>query len=423
MFKYSLIKIFTLFSLLTFILTGVVLSYFISEHIRNQQYNNLKEESILFAEGIAGINLNGTLSSAQKKDIEKNLENNLAVYKPHSIILLNREKETILANGILVQGLSDENYDNVNKIFVLKKAYIISEPYELNSKGSPEDRELVFDIYIPVKNKNQISGVLLLQIPDEVINSHIKMLIRTIILTLSGGLLILYILLLNILYRASKTLIFQNIELGKQKIEIEESYKKLNDSYKTTISVLSNAVDARDPYTAGHSERVTQISLLLGQAINLSEAEIQDLEYAALFHDIGKIGIPDYILLKNGSLTDEEFGVIKKHPDIGVNILKTVDFIKDALPIIRHHHEKYGAKGYPDSINGKEIPLGSRIIALADSYDAMTTDRPYRKGFSHEIALEEIIQNKGIQFDDELVDIFVQIEQNIKYKVLNNWED
>lgn len=414
MFKYSLIKTFTLFSLLTFILTGTVLSYFISEHIRNDQYNNLKEQSMLTAESIVGIS--GILSSTQKKDIKNIIENNLAIYKPRSIILFNNDKEAIFYDGILEQDLTDKNYDNANKIFKLKESFVISDLYEANSKGNAEEMELMFDIYVPVKNENEISGVLLLQIPAEVINSHIKMLIRTIILSLSGGLLILYILLLNILYRASKNLIIQNVELGKQKLELEESYKKLNDSYITTVSVLSNAVDARDPYTAGHSERVTKISLLLCKKLNLSETEIRDLEYAALFHDIGKIGIPDHILLKNDGLTDEEFRIIQKHPDIGVNILKTVDFIKNALPTIRHHHEKYGAKGYPDSINGKEIPLGSRIIALADAYDAMTTDRPYRKGFSHEMAIEEIIKNKGIQFDGELVDIFMQIEQNIKYK-------
>lgn len=413
MFKYSLIKTFTLFSLLTFILTGAVLSYFISEHIKSNQYDNLKEAAMLSTESIAQIGLDNSLSDAQKKDIEDNLKNNLATFKPQSIVLLDNKDSIVISDGLRDQNLTDENYDNAREISSLKGSFIISEPYKIKKSGAKEE-ELVFDIYVPVKNREEITGVLLLQIPDAVISSHAKMLIRTIVLTLSGGLLILYILLINILYRASKTLVAQNSELEKQKIELEESYKKLDDSYKATVSLLSNAVDARDPYTAGHSERVTKISLLLGETLNLSKSQLQNLEYAALFHDIGKIGIPDYILLKNGKLTDEEYGIIQQHPCIGVNILNSVNFLKDALPIIKHHHEKFGAKGYPDNLNGQEIPLGSRIIAIADAYDAMTTDRPYRKGFSHEAAAEEINRNRGLQFDNELVDIFMQIDQNIK---------
>lgn len=415
MFKYSLIKTFTLFSLLTFILTGAVLSYFISEHIKSNQYDNLKEAAMLSTESIAQIGLDNSLSDAQKKGIEDNLKNNLATFKPQSIVLFNNKDSIVISDGLRNQNLTDENYGNASEISGLKESFIISEPYNIKKSGT-KGEELVFDIYVPVKKGDEITGVLLLQIPDEIISSHAKMLIRTIALTLSGGLLILYILLINILYRASKTLVAQNSELEKQKIELEESYKKLDDSYKATVSLLSNAVDARDPYTAGHSERVTKISLLLGETLNLSKSQLQNLEYAALFHDIGKIGIPDYILLKNGKLTDEEYGIIQQHPCIGVNILNSVNFLKDALPIIKHHHEKFGAKGYPDNLNGQEIPLGSRIIAIADAYDAMTTDRPYRKGFSHEAAAEEINRNRGLQFDNELVDIFMQIDQNIKNK-------
>lgn len=201
-----------------------------------------------------------------------------------------------------------------------------------------------------------------------------------------------------------------------QKLEIEMAYKKLNNSYKNTVFALSKAVDGRDSYTAGHSERVTRISMLIGTALKLPEEDLTILEYAAFFHDIGKIGIPDYILLKNGKLSDEEYEIIKKHPDMGVNILKTIDFLEEVLPIIKHHHEKYMSNGYPDNINGEDIPLGARIIAIADTYDAMTSDRPYRNRLSHETAVEEILQFRGTQLDDRLVDAFTDIEQSINKK-------
>lgn len=415
MYKYPLIKTFTLFSLLTFIITGTVLSYFISSHIKEDQYKNLRETAQLAAETVSKIDFANVLSDSQKSSIINNLENNLTIYQPQSIILYNEKRNVILADGFLAQYQDEINNKKLPQL-VSTEEVIISKPYKADYMNSVTDDKLYLDIYVPVRHDDEITGLMLLQIEEEMISKHIKALIKTIIISLTGGLLILYILLINILYRTSKTLINQNVELSNQKSIIEESYKKLNQSYKTTISVLSSAVDARDAYTAGHSERVTKISLLLGKALNLSDEELQKLEYAALFHDIGKIGVPDQILLKKDKLTDEEFDVIKAHPDIGVNILKEIDFVKDALPFIKHHHEKYGARGYPDNLNGMDIPLGSRIIAIADTYDAMTTNRPYRDGFSHEAAVEEIDRNRGIQFDSDLVDIFMQLEQGIKNK-------
>jgi len=413
MYKYPLIKTFTLFSLLTFIITGTILSYFISSHIKNVQYENLRETAQLAAETLSEIDFENTFSDSQKSSIMNNLENNLTIYNPQSIILYNENRDVKLAYGFLERYQDQVNKKKPDQLISTEEV-IISKPYHADYMNSVTEDKLYLDIYVPVKHDDAITGWMLLQIEEEIISMHIKALIKTIIISLTGGLLILYILLINILYRTSKTLINQNVELSKQKSIIEESYNKLNQSYKATISVLSSAVDARDAYTAGHSERVTKISILLGNALNLSDEELQKLEYAALFHDIGKIGVPDQILLKKGKLTDEEFDVIKAHPDIGVNILKEVDFVKDALPLIKHHHEKYGARGYPDNLNGMDIPLGSRIIAIADTYDAMTTNRPYRDGFSHEAAVEEINRNKGIQFDSDLVDIFMKLEQDIK---------
>lgn len=138
------------------------------------------------------------------------------------------------------------------------------------------------------------------------------------------------------------------------------------------------------------------------------------LEYAALFHDVGKIGIPDSILLKDGKLTENEYEIIKIHPEMGVNILSSIDFLADVLPIIKHHHENFIGTGYPDQLKGEDIPLGARIIAIADTYDAMTSNRPYRKKISHDAAVEEIVRCKGYQFDNTIVVAFLEIEQFLK---------
>ncbi len=149
------------------------------------------------------------------------------------------------------------------------------------------------------------------------------------------------------------------------------------------------------------------MSLEIGKVLGFSEDRLKALEYSALFHDMGKIGIPDHILNKKDKLTDKEYEIIKKHPDIGVSILQTIDFMAGNLGIIRHQHERYSGGGYPMGISGKDIPLEARIIAIADTYDAMTSDRPYRKGLPEEAALNEIIKNKEIQFDGKLVDAFI----------------
>jgi len=240
------------------------------------------------------------------------------------------------------------------------------------------------------------------------IQMHIRELNEIIATTMFLGLLILYLLLMKVISNASRTLVYQNKKLQEQK-------QALESNYKNTIITLSNAVDARDPNTAGHSERVAKISLDIGIKLNLSESQLKNLELASLFHDIGKIGIPDKILLKPEKLTDDEFEIIKRHPVIGVNILTNINYLEPTLMLILFHHEKYSGNGYPTGIREREIPLGARIIAIADSYDAMISDRPYRKGMSPEAAVAEIINQRGIQFDPFIVDVFVEIFQCIKY--------
>jgi HD-GYP domain-containing protein (c-di-GMP phosphodiesterase class II) len=170
---------------------------------------------------------------------------------------------------------------------------------------------------------------------------------------------------------------------------------------------MAKILDARDPHTSQHSTRVTNFSLALANIIKLSDDEKDVLYIAASLHDIGKVGIPDSILLKKDKLTDEEFKIIKKHPDIGADILKPLPPMSRETDVIRYHHERYDGKGYPAGIGGEEIPLLSRIITLADSYDAMTSDRPYRNRLPIDKAIEEIIRCIGSQFDPELANMFI----------------
>lgn len=184
------------------------------------------------------------------------------------------------------------------------------------------------------------------------------------------------------------------------------SQKKLSEAMFNTILVLTQTIEAKDPYTRGHCLRVAEYSIAMGTELGFSTDELYHLQLGALFHDIGKIGIPGAILNKPGKLTDEEFDVIKKHPIIGENILENISYFKPILPIIRYHHEWENGMGYPDNIK-TGIPDSVAIVAITDVYDSLVTDRPYRKAMSNEKALSILIEEKGKHFKTAILDLFL----------------
>ncbi|MBI3585202.1 MAG: GAF domain-containing protein [Nitrospinae bacterium] len=183
----------------------------------------------------------------------------------------------------------------------------------------------------------------------------------------------------------------------------------LEDLFVGTVKSLSSAIDAKSKWTAGHSERVTKYAIDIGKGIGLLEKGIKDIELGGLLHDIGKLGTYEAILDKAGRLTDEEFNLIKQHPVKGAEILSPIKQIRHVIPIVRHHHERYDGKGYPDGLKGEEIPLMARIMCIADSVDAMGADRPYRKGLPMDVIVGELKKCSGSQFDPAIVDIFLKI--------------
>ena len=187
---------------------------------------------------------------------------------------------------------------------------------------------------------------------------------------------------------------------------LQEQIRARDDAYFRNLEALARAIDARDPYTFEHSARVAAISLELAQGMNLAEADLVVLRRAGLLHDVGKIGVSDKILAKTGPLNDEEWASIRRHPVIGYEMLKDVPFLQPSLDPIRHHHERWDGEGYPDGLKGASISQLARIVTLADAFDAMTSDRPYRKGFSFEFAARTMISEAGRQFDPAVVDAF-----------------
>lgn len=196
-------------------------------------------------------------------------------------------------------------------------------------------------------------------------------------------------------------------------IENARLYGDLKRTYFETVQALAQAIEASDKYTRGHSDRVTHIAIEIAKYLKLSRADIDTLKYACILHDVGKIGILKEVLNKPGQLTPEEFEQIKMHPALGEEIISPVAFLENIKPIIRHHHERYDGNGYPDHIKSDHIPFLSRIIAVADTYDAMTSRRPYRPALREDVALAEIRKCSGTQFDPEVVKAFIEIHPTL----------
>jgi len=185
-------------------------------------------------------------------------------------------------------------------------------------------------------------------------------------------------------------------------------YQELEEMFFQTAESLADAIEKRDPYTGGHTQRVTLYSQAIAKRLQLKPLEKKWLKIASVLHDIGKIGIEDHILRKPEPLSPEEFDIIKRHSDMGAEIIEHIRQLRESIPGVKYHHEQLDGKGYPDGLKGEEIPILAKIVAVADTYDAMTTDRPYRKAMEKEAAIEELKRCSGTQFDKGVVEAFIQ---------------
>jgi putative nucleotidyltransferase with HDIG domain len=217
-----------------------------------------------------------------------------------------------------------------------------------------------------------------------------------------GGVALLFVTLRRIYGESTRTIRTQTGALIR-------AYGELRDTYDATLRALATALDSRDNETAGHAQRVTWLAVRIGRELGLDEAALLELQRGAMLHDIGKIGVPDMVLRKPGPLTDEEWVLMRRHATLGAEMLDGIPFLSDTIPLVRHHHERWDGRGYPDGLAGEAIPLGARIFAVADAFDAMTSHRPYRQPMTLVQARAELARCAGSQFDPAVATVHARI--------------
>jgi len=289
------------------------------------------------------------------------------------------EWETELGEGIVRQDLVDEEAE----LLLEKHQLVISEPVMCpfipeNRIGETGTRSVLL---VPVYLRDKVQGIMVLFYSKDRHDLE------------------------------SEDLNLVEAIAGQAAVALENAslYEDLEISYFSTVKALARAIEVKDPYTYGHSEKVTEYSMAIARQMELSEWELRNIKYAAALHDIGKIGIARKVLNKPGALSEEEFLHVKTHPQLGDSIIEPVAFLQEPRLIILHHHERFDGKGYPDGLREDEIPLGARILSVADSYEAMISDRPYRKALPISEAIKELDINAGTQFDPLVVKAFLEV--------------
>ena len=266
----------------------------------------------------------------------------------------------------------------------------------------------LFEVYAPIENANntRVIGAYEIYADPRALDRLIGSRRTTLWLLVGGVFLALWAALVLLVRGASRTLRRQNATLI-------ESNRLLEESALEAVESLNATVDAKDPYTAGHSQRVRRIAVAIGEELGLDAESLDVLRFAGLFHDIGKIGVPDAILTKPARLTELEFDIVKRHPEDGARIVGRLQRMHATVPAILHHHERWDGNGYPHRLAGNEIPLEASIVGLADAVDAMTTDRPYSSARTLDEATGEVILNSGTQFAPAVVDAFVALVERV----------
>ncbi|MDA8234902.1 MAG: HD-GYP domain-containing protein [Clostridia bacterium] len=412
----SLLGKFSLLSFLVLFILGGILDYDITRFVTRNFIDIYKENynqainatiSLIFEPE----DFRQPLNDENKKRLDMVFRRMVSIGNVKEFKIWSPEAKMIYSS----QSLPKDDRNDIDEI----KQVLTGQPIAkiIEKDGSEHDvkwfhrNDDAIEFYLPITYlpSNEIISVFEVYIDTKNFVNRMAVTKRYLAIAILGSFLILYITLFQIVRTASKTITQQDYSLRNLSQRLNATLHDQVEAHVGTIQALLAALDAKDHYTAGHSTRVADLAVNLGRHIGLANDRLKLLEEAALFHDIGKIGIPETLLSKKTKLNQEEFDDIKLHPDIGARIINTMNSFSEHSLLIRHHHERYDGKGYPDGLKGDEIPLESRILAVADTFDALVSDRPYRKRISTYEAIPILRYAGDSQLDPDLVEEFIKI--------------
>jgi putative nucleotidyltransferase with HDIG domain len=410
----TLLRVFLLASALILISGGVSLGSVLTSALRQQALDDKQASLTQYVDGVLRpelvqgdqIHVSPHLSKQIREQLRRETDIvSVKVWRPDGVLVWTNRAQQRIGRRFSISGELGETIGD-NKAHASISA-LDEEENEAEQEALPGTR--AFEVYAPLESNDgqRAIGAYEIYANPKPLETFVASRKRVIWFAIAAVFLVLYGALAILVREASSMLRRQAATLQERSRELMESYRRLEESSLEAIESLNATVDAKDPYTAGHSARVQRIALAVAEELGVPLQRLDAVRFGGLFHDIGKIAVPDAILVKPAKLDYWEYTRMKMHSAEGARIVGKLGRLRDTVPIIRHHHERWDGKGYPDGLAAEEIPLEAAIVGLADSWDAMTTDRPYHRALSPQEALAEIRGGKGTQFSPAVVDAFL----------------
>ena len=416
----TLLRLFLVASAVILGLGAIGLSVVLSRSIEHQKVEDEKEDVALYADAV----LSPIVVRGEQIVVDRSAQSHLerVLHLPGDVRSVKVwRRDGLLAYATLAPDRIGRTYPLEGQLGKVMTTGEAEGGLEVLHEGGAHEAEeaaeasllgldRVLEVYAPIRDsRGRTVGAYEVYVDPVPLEAAIGSITRQVWLAVLVVFVTLYVLLAVLVTNASRRLQSQNAELAQRSRALGESLDHLERSTLEMVEALNATVEAKDPYTAGHSQRVRQIALAIARRLDFSPDELELLAVAALFHDVGKIGIPDAILTKPGPLTEEEFAVMRQHAPLGAEIVGRLSDLAGAVPVIRHHHERWDGRGYPNGLRGEEIPLGAAVVGLADAWDAMTTARPNADARSLTDALTEVVDGRGSQFSPAVVDAFFDV--------------
>jgi putative nucleotidyltransferase with HDIG domain len=410
----TLLRVFIVASGALLAVAAVVVGFLLTHAVRKQALEDAKVSLTQYANGVLSSELLRDSKVVVRREIPPVVERDLASRPDVVSVKVWRDDGVLAWTSVAPERIGRQFPLEGHLAETIETGEAEAELEELGEEAENEAEaslgvDHVLEVYAPIRAGRRIAGAYELYADSSAIEASIARGKHVIWMTTLAVFGIVWALLLFLVRGASDLLKRQTDRLRARSRELMESYARLEQNSLEAIETLNATVEAKDPYTAGHSQRVQRIALAVGAELRLDSARIDALKYGSLLHDIGKLAVPDAVLTKPDRLNDAEFTLIKEHSEEGARIVGKLGRLHDAVPIIRHHHERWDGRGYPAGLAADEIPLEASIVGLADAWDAMTTTRPYHRALSFEEAIAQIRDGRGTQFAPAAVDAFLAV--------------